>query len=137
MRLNNRQWNVTKNDLFFRNKSETNTHTHTAVFIYLFIIHLLVVLFIIVVVAAFAFCSLLFAIGVFGSIQRTFSFLQSSSSSAGITCRLAPFATLCTFINLYPEAIFNIHCMLKFSLLSEQTPFACRFHFVSADIRLF
>lgn len=72
MRLNNRQWNVTKNNLFFRNKSETNTHT--AVFIYLFIIHLLVVLFITVVVA-FAFSSLLFAIGVFGSIQRTFSFV--------------------------------------------------------------
>lgn len=94
--IKQQQWNVTKNDLFFRNKSETHTDTLCLFIYYLFGA-------IIVIVAAFvvvvSFPSLLFANGVFGSIQRTFRFLWSNNSSSSSTC-----STICHSVETYKFA---------------------------------
>lgn len=112
MRLNNGQWNVTKNDLFLRNKSKTLTHRHRAQRVYLFIYYTFVGGGAVITVAV-AFHSLLFAIGVFGD---QFNELLVSYRATATAAAAAPFAILHVYDYKFVARgdVFNIHCMLNF-----------------------
>lgn len=111
MRLNERQWNVTKNDLFLRNKSEAHKHTHIRHSLYLFIYYSFGGGAIITV--AVAFHSLLFAIGVFGVQFNELLVFYRAATAAATVAALAephhlPFSVcMYTSINFWPEAIYS------------------------------